>query len=132
MSKSDKLVVPEQIPGPIPEEIVFGSSEVMQAIRRKVGKLAQTVVPVLIQGESGSGKEILARYIHVNSPYREGPFVKVSCAAIPNELTESELYGYSKGAFTGANDSKPGRVEMAHLGSLYLDEMPELNPTPTA
>jgi two-component system response regulator AtoC len=129
MSKSDKLVVPEQVPGPIPEEIVFGSSEVMQAIRRKVGKLAQTVVPVLIQGESGSGKEILARYIHLNSPYREGPFIKVSCAAIPSDLTESELFGYSKGAFTGANDAKPGRVEMAHLGSLYLDEIAELDPT---
>jgi two-component system, NtrC family, response regulator AtoC len=129
MSKNDKTTVPEQIAGPIPEDIVFGTSPVMQAIRRKVGKLAQTVVPVLIQGESGTGKEILARYIHVNSPYREGPFIKVSCAAIPNELTESELFGYSKGAFTGANDSKPGRVEMAHLGSLYLDEIAELDPT---
>ena len=129
MNKNDKIVAPDQVAGPIPEEIIFGSSEVMQAIRRKVGKLAQTVVPVLIQGESGTGKEILARYIHVNSPYREGPFVKVSCAAIPNELTESELFGYSKGAFTGANDSKPGRVEMAHLGSLYLDEIAELDPT---
>jgi len=128
MSKNDKIAVPDQIAGPIPEDIVFGTSLVMQAIRRKVGKLAQTVVPVLIQGESGTGKEILARYIHVNSPYREGPFIKVSCAAIPNELTESELFGYSKGAFTGATDSKPGRVEMAHLGSLYLDEIAELDP----
>jgi two-component system response regulator AtoC len=129
MSKNDKIIAPDQVAGPIPEEIVFGTSEVMQAIRRKVGKLAQTVVPVLIQGESGTGKEILARYIHVNSPYREGPFIKVSCAAIPNDLTESELFGYSKGAFTGANDAKPGRVEMAHLGSLYLDEIAELDPT---
>ena len=129
MSKNDKIIAPDPVAGPIPEEIVFGISEVMQAIRRKVGKLAQTVVPVLIQGESGTGKEILARYIHVNSPYREGPFIKVSCAAIPNELTESELFGYSKGAFTGANDAKPGRVEMAHLGSLYLDEIAELDPT---
>jgi two-component system, NtrC family, response regulator AtoC len=129
MSKNDKISALDQAAEAIPEGIVFGSSEVMQAIRRKVGKLAQTVVPVLIQGESGTGKEILARYIHVNSPYREGPFIKVSCAAIPSELTESELFGYSKGAFTGANDSKPGRVEMAHLGSLYLDEIAELDPT---
>lgn len=101
----------------------------MQGIRRKVAKLAGTAVPVLIEGESGTGKEVMARYIHGTSPVRHGPFVKVSCAAIPDALTESELFGYQKGAFTGANDSKPGRIELANQGTLYLDEITELDPT---
>jgi two-component system, NtrC family, response regulator AtoC len=110
-----------------PSEVVFGRTEALQAIAAKVVKLAATNVPVLIEGESGTGKEVLARYIHCLSPLRNGPFVKVSCAAIPESLTESELFGYQKGAFTGANDSKPGKVELAHHGTLYLDEIAELD-----
>src|SRR3982074_1358077 len=84
-------------------------------------------VPVLIQGESGTGKDIIARMIHGNSPWRTGPWVKVNCPAIPGTLLESELFGYEKGAFTGAYGTKPGRVEMAHRGTLFLDAMSELD-----
>jgi two-component system response regulator AtoC len=82
---------------------------------------------VLIHGESGTGKDIIARMIHGLSPWKNGPFVKVNCPAIPGTLVESELFGYEKGAFTGAFGSKPGRVEMAHCGTLFLDEISELD-----
>jgi two-component system, NtrC family, response regulator AtoC len=118
-----------RVPNIAPEEIIFGISEVMQVLRRKIDKLAGTNVPVLLEGASGAGKEVIARYIHQNSPVHDGAFVKVSCAAIPGELTESELFGYHKGAFTGASNSKPGRIELAHQGTLYLDEIAELDPT---
>lgn len=98
----------------------------MRLVRQKVQKLAATNVPVLIQGESGTGKEVLAKLIHHLSPWQEGPFVKVNCPAIPGTLLESELFGYEKGAFTGAYGTKPGRVEMANRGTLFLDEISEL------
>jgi len=110
-----------------PEAIVFGRSEAMQAVRDRLVKLAGANVPVLIQGESGTGKDIVARMIHANSPWRTGPWVKVNCPAIPGTLLESELFGYEKGAFTGAYGMKPGRVEMAHRGTLFLDEISELD-----
>ena len=92
-----------------------------------MNKVAGANVPVLIQGESGTGKDIIARMIHGLSPWKTGPFVKVNCPAIPGTLLESELFGYEKGAFTGAYGSKPGRVEMAHRGTLFLDEISELD-----
>ena len=95
-------------------------------VRQKVEKLAATNVPVLIQGESGTGKEVIAKLIHRLSPWQDGPFVKVNCPAIPGTLLESELFGYEKGAFTGAYGTKPGRVEMANRGTLFLDEISEL------
>src|SRR5712672_4343121 len=110
-----------------PEAIIFGRTEVMQAVRQRLTKLAGANVPVLIQGESGTGKDIIARMIHASSPWRTGPFVKVNCPAIPGTLLESELFGYEKGAFTGAYGMKPGRVEMAHRGTLFLDEISELD-----
>jgi len=110
-----------------PEAIVFGRSDVMQAVRDRLDKVAAANVPVLIQGESGTGKDIIARMIHGRSPWRTGPFVKVNCPAIPGTLLESELFGYEKGAFTGAYGTKPGRVEMAHRGTLFLDEISELD-----
>src|SRR5581483_3678854 len=110
-----------------PESIVFGRTEAMQAVRDRLTKLAGANVPVLIQGESGTGKDIIARMIHANSPWRTGPWVKVNCPAIPGTLLESELFGYEKGAFTGAYGVKPGRVEMAHRGTLFLDEISELD-----
>jgi two-component system, NtrC family, response regulator AtoC len=109
-----------------PEAIIFGRSEAMGEVRLKLEKLADTSVPVLIQGESGTGKEIIARLLHQRSPWSCGPFVKVNCPAIPGTLVESELFGYEKGAFTGAEGSKPGRVELAHGGTLFLDEIAEL------
>jgi two-component system, NtrC family, response regulator AtoC len=110
-----------------PESVVFGRSEAMLAVRERLDKLAAANVPVLIQGESGTGKDIIARMIHSQSPWRVGPFVKVNCPAIPGTLLESELFGYEKGAFTGAYGTKPGRVEMAHRGTLFLDEISELD-----
>lgn len=111
-----------------PLEVLFGSSRVMREIRRSLEKMAGTNVPVLIQGPSGTGKEVLARYIHQCSPWGNGGFVKVNCPAIPGTLFESELFGYQRGAFTGAYASKPGRVEMANRGTLFLDEIAELEP----
>src|ERR1700758_109274 len=110
-----------------PDSIVFGHTEGMQAVRERLTKLAGANVPVLIQGESGTGKDIIARMIHAASPWRTGPWVKVNCPAIPGTLLESELFGYEKGAFTGAYGVKPGRVEMAHRGTLFLDEISELD-----
>lgn len=111
-----------------PDHVVFGRSDAMLTIRQKLEKVAPANIPVLIQGESGTGKEIIARIIHTHSLGQSGPFVKVNCPAIPGTLVESELFGYEKGAFTGANGTKPGRVELAHGGSLFLDEIGELDP----
>src|SRR5271157_2441337 len=112
-----------------PDNIIFGHSEGMQLVRARLGKVAAANVPVLITGESGTGKDIIARLIHSLSPWKIGPYVKVNCPAIPGTLLESELFGYEKGAFTGAVGSKPGRVEMAHRGTLFLDEISELDPS---
>src|SRR6202142_1407756 len=110
-----------------PEAVVFGGSDAMQALRERLAKIAAANVPVLIHGESGTGKDIIARMIHAASPWKVGPYVKVNCPAIPGTLLESELFGYEKGAFTGAFGMKPGRVEMAHRGTLFLDEISELD-----
>ena len=99
----------------------------MQAVRSRLAKVAAANVPVLINGESGTGKDIIARMIHGLSPWKSGPYVKVNCPAIPGTLLESELFGYEKGAFTGAFGAKPGRVELAHRGTLFLDEISELD-----
>lgn len=115
-----------------PESVIFGRSRTMQAVRERVKKVAGADVPVLILGESGTGKEIVANLLHRWSPWNGGPFVKVSCPAIPSTLLESELFGYEKGAFTGAYGTKPGRVEMAHRGTLFLDEIAELDPASQA
>jgi two-component system response regulator AtoC len=110
-----------------PESVIFGATEAMRALRERLAKIAGANVPVLIHGESGTGKDIIARMIHTGSPWRTGPWVKVNCPAIPGTLLESELFGYEKGAFTGAYGTKPGRVEMAHRGTLFLDEISELD-----
>jgi two-component system response regulator AtoC len=109
-----------------PEEVIFGRSQAMQLIRQRVEKVASVNIPVLIQGQSGTGKELIARLLHCRSPWADGPLVKVNCPAIPGTLLESELFGYEKGAFTGAYGSKPGRVEQAHGGALFLDEIGDL------
>jgi len=110
-----------------PESVIFGATEAMRALRERLAKIAGANVPVLIHGESGTGKDIIARMIHTASPWKTGPWVKVNCPAIPGTLLESELFGYEKGAFTGAYGTKPGRVEMAHRGTLFLDEISELD-----
>jgi two-component system, NtrC family, response regulator AtoC len=109
-----------------PESVIFGVSHHMQVVRERLEKIALANVPVLIEGESGTGKDIVARLIHQLSPWRDGPYVKINCPAIPDTLLESELFGHEKGAFTGATDSRPGRVEMANRGTLFLDEISEL------
>lgn len=109
-----------------PEEIIFGRSVLMAAVRQRLEKVAAANIPVLIEGEGGTGKELLAWWIHAHSPMKAGEFVKVSCAAIPGTLLESELFGYEAGAFTGAHNRKIGRVELAHRGTLFLDEIAEI------
>jgi two-component system response regulator AtoC len=110
-----------------PEEIVFGTSASMREVRQKAFKICGTNVPVLLIGDGGTGKEILARWLHAHSAFSAGEFVKVNCAAIPGSLLESELFGHEKGAFTGAHIARPGRVERAHLGTLFLDEIADLD-----
>jgi two-component system, NtrC family, response regulator AtoC len=110
-----------------PDHIYFGPSETMQSVRQRVERAAALNVPILILGESGTGKEVLARFVHNRSPWSSGPFVKVNCPAIPGTLLESELFGFEKGAFTGAHAAKPGRIEMAEGGTLFLDEIAELD-----
>ncbi|HTS13792.1 MAG TPA: sigma-54 dependent transcriptional regulator [Candidatus Limnocylindrales bacterium] len=110
-----------------PERIYFGPAEAMQAVRQRVERAAGLDVPILILGESGTGKEVLARFIHYRSPWRDNPFVKVNCPAIPGTLLESELFGFEKGSFTGATAAKPGRIELAVGGTLFLDEIAELD-----
>ncbi len=110
-----------------PDEVIFGRSGAMISIRQKVQKVLGTDVPILIEGENGTGKGLLAHYIHSRSTMSSGAFVKVNCAAIPGALLESELFGYEKGSFTDAHTSKPGYVEMAHRGTLFLDEIADLD-----
>lgn len=110
-----------------PDEVLFGRSAAMAGIRSRAEKICRTNIPILLTGEGGTGKEAVARWIHGHSDYRSGEFVKVNCAAIPSMLLESELFGYEKGAFTGAISSKPGRVEMADRGTLFLDEIADLD-----
>ncbi|MBM3890794.1 MAG: sigma-54-dependent Fis family transcriptional regulator, partial [Verrucomicrobia bacterium] len=110
------------------EDALVGNSPAMVAIKKLVCQVAVTDVSVLIQGESGTGKEVLADVIHALSPRHDKPMVKISCAAIPETLLESELFGYERGAFTGAIGSKPGKFEIADKGTLFLDEIAEMRP----
>jgi nitrogen regulation protein NR(I) len=109
-----------------PEPLIAGQSEALQEVKRVIERVAPTPATVLITGESGTGKEIVARSLHRASAVRNGPFVKINCAAIPEGLLESELFGYEKGAFTGAAARKPGRFELADGGTLFLDEIGEM------
>jgi len=110
-----------------PESAIFGSSEVMKKVRRELAMIASTDVPVLIHGPSGTGKEIIAKMIHCSSPRARGRYLKINCPAIPDALLESELFGYERGAFTGAYASKPGLIVLADHGTLFLDEIGELS-----
>jgi two-component system NtrC family response regulator len=109
-------------------EDIIGSSDAMKAVLSVVRKVARTDVPVLIGGESGTGKELIANAIHRLGPRKDGPFVAINCAAIPESLLESELFGYEKGSFTGATTLRRGKVEYAHGGTLFLDEIGDLAP----
>jgi DNA-binding NtrC family response regulator len=104
-------------------ENIIGRSAAMQEIFATVTRVAPSRATVLLCGESGVGKDMIARAIHQHSPRKDRPFVKINCTAIPENLMESELFGYEKGAFTGANISKPGKFESAHTGTVFLDEI---------
>jgi two-component system response regulator AtoC len=103
-------------------------SPAMRGIRSVIEQIGDTDVTVLVQGESGVGKEVVAREVHSSSSRAKGPFVKVNCAALPSDLLESELFGYEKGAFTGAHGRKQGKFELAHGGTIFLDEIGEMSP----
>jgi len=109
--------------------MLFGTSPKMMDVKLTIEKVADTTATVLIRGESGSGKEVVARMIYSASSRNDKPFVKVNCAAIPQELLESELFGYEPGAFTGANRQKPGKFEQANGGTIFLDEISEMHPS---
>ncbi|MBS1819599.1 MAG: sigma 54-interacting transcriptional regulator [Acidobacteria bacterium] len=106
---------------------IIGTSSPMRQVYQQIAQVARTNTTVLLRGESGTGKELIAHAIHYNSARAKKPFIKVSCAALPQELIESELFGYEKGAFTGAHGTKKGRFEAAEGGTLFLDEIGELN-----
>jgi Nif-specific regulatory protein len=108
---------------------IIGNSAPIQQVYEQVAQVARTNTTVLIRGESGTGKEMIAHAIHYNSPRAKKPFIKVSAAALPESLIESELFGYERGAFTGAQATKKGRFELAEGGTLFLDEIGDLNPS---
>jgi two-component system, NtrC family, response regulator AtoC len=107
---------------------IISSNPKITRVREIARSVADVDVPVLILGESGVGKEVIARFVHSQSKRRSNPFVKVNCAALPHDLLESELFGYERGAFTGAQSDKPGKFELAQAGSILLDEIGEMPP----
>lgn len=107
---------------------IIGKSKLMEEIFELIRTIAESEAVVMIRGESGTGKELIARAIHANSKRKYGPLIALSCGALPDSLLESELFGYEKGAFTGANYSRKGRIEMAAGGTLFLDEIGDISP----
>ena len=105
---------------------IIGDDPKLRQVSQQLHRAAGTDATVLLEGESGTGKELFARALHVLSPRADGPFVAINCAAIPENLLETELFGHEKGAFTGASARKPGRFELAHRGTLFLDEIGDL------
>jgi len=111
---------------------LIGESAEWQGVLKKATQVAATETTVLLQGDSGTGKEVVARFIHRTSPRKNGPFVAINCAALPEQLLESELFGHERGAFTGALQPKPGQIEVASGGVLFLDEVGEMSPSAQA
>src|SRR5262249_13943718 len=111
---------------------IVGESPEWQSVMKAATQVAATDATVMLNGESGTGKEGVARYIHSASSRAGGPFVALNCAALPEQLLESELFGYERGAFTGATQSKPGQIELAAGGVLFLDEVSEMSATAQA
>jgi two-component system, NtrC family, response regulator AtoC len=107
--------------------IIIGQSDAIRAVRQKVHDLSNKTITVLITGETGTGKELVARSIHFHSLRRKGPLFKISCGTLPDDLLESEVFGFQRGAFTGAYRDKPGRIELAHGGTLFIDEIGNLS-----
>jgi transcriptional regulator with PAS, ATPase and Fis domain len=109
-----------------------GTSRAWREVVRRATHVAGTEVTTCLQGESGTGKEVIARFIHQRSARHHGPFVAINCAALPEQLLESELFGFERGAFTGAQQTKPGQIELAAGGVLFLDEVTEMTPSAQA
>jgi formate hydrogenlyase transcriptional activator len=126
--EKEKVYLEEEIRTDNNFEEIVGESETLRRVLKQVETVAPTNSTVLIHGETGTGKELIARALHQLSPSRERTFVKLNCAAIPSGLLESELFGHEKGAFTGAIAQKVGRFELAHQGTLFLDEVGEIHP----
>ncbi len=124
----ENLLLKEQLKGRYTFENIVGSSASMQSMFSLMRKVLDTESTVLIRGDSGTGKELVARAIHYNGRRKDKPFVAINCAAIPNELLESELFGHVKGAFTGAVANKAGKFELADTGSIFLDEIGSMSP----
>jgi two-component system response regulator AtoC len=118
---------PERTVPPTTKQIVFGNSPAMREIQTLLRQIGWSEAAILIQGETGAGKEVLARELHNQSPRAKKPFLKLNCAALPSELVESELFGYERGAFTGAFQKKPGMFELADGGTLLLDEIGDMD-----
>jgi transcriptional regulator with PAS, ATPase and Fis domain len=113
-------------------ERIVGASAAWRTVLKRAAQVAATETTVCVHGESGTGKEVVARYVHSLSPRRRGPFVAINCAALPETLLESELFGFERGAFTGAHQYKPGQIELAAGGVLFLDEITEMTPAAQA
>ncbi|MEE4311558.1 MAG: sigma-54 dependent transcriptional regulator [candidate division KSB1 bacterium] len=125
---TENLDLKKQLEDKFSIDNIIGQSEAMQKVYQMVRKVAPSDATVLIRGESGTGKELVARAIHMSSQRSEMPFVAVNCAALPETLLESELFGHDKGAFTGAEKQKPGRFELAAKGTIFLDEIGDISP----
>src|SRR5260221_286825 len=110
-----------------PQIMVVDDGPEMREVKELIERVAATDVTVLIRGESGTGKELVARALYASSARRDKPFVKVNCAALPTELLESELFGFERGAFTGAIQHKPGKFEFANYGTMFLDEIGDMS-----
>jgi two-component system, NtrC family, response regulator AtoC len=123
----DVATLREQLRRHPQRDLLFGNGERMAEVRDLIERVADTDVTVLIRGESGTGKELVARALYASSLRRDKPFVKVNCAALPTELLESELFGFERGAFTGAIQQKPGKFEFANHGTMFLDEIGDMS-----